>query len=290
MRLVVLASTDSWYLADLRRAAAGTHEVIRASFEQLASAIGANGWTASSGQLDLSRADCLLVRSMPAGSLEQIIFRMDVLGRLAAAGVPVVNPPRALEAAVDKYLASARLQAAGLLVPQTIVCQTLEAAMSAFDDLGRDVVFKPLFGSEGRGMERLTDQIAARQVFQRLVPSQSVFYLQQFVPHPGHDFRLLLVDDRVLAMKRVNPGDWRTNIAQGATAEPFRPTAEMIRIARTAAAAVGAPLAAVDLLPGLDGQLYTLEVNAVPGWRALSAALGMDVAELVLEYLSELVS
>ena len=53
---------------------------------------------------------------MPPGSLEQVVFRMDVLGRLEAAGKVVINPPRAIEAAVDKYLASAKLAAAGLRI------------------------------------------------------------------------------------------------------------------------------------------------------------------------------
>jgi glutathione synthase/RimK-type ligase-like ATP-grasp enzyme len=59
-------------------------------------------------------------------------------------------------------------------------------------------------------------------------------------------------------------------------------------MARTAARAVGAPLAGVDLLPARDGNVYVLEVNAVPGWKALARTLERDVARLVLDYLSEL--
>ncbi len=57
-------------------------------------------------------------------------------------------------------------------------------------------------------------------------------------------------------------------------------------MARRAAAAVGAPVAGVDLLPGCDGRLYTIEVNAVPGWKALARATGQDVAAQVLEFLA----
>jgi ribosomal protein S6--L-glutamate ligase len=46
-------------------------------------------------------------------------------------------------------------------------------------------------------------------------------------------------------------------------------------------------LAGVDLLPGCDGRLYALEVNAVPGWRALGRTLDLDVAALVLEYVAQ---
>src|SRR5206468_194859 len=105
---------------------------------------------ASAEPVELSRVDCVLVRTMPAGSLEQVVFRMDVLHRLESRGIRVLNPPRALEAAVDKYLACCRLEAAGLPVPPTMACENADAAVEAYEKLGSDVVVKPLFGSEGK--------------------------------------------------------------------------------------------------------------------------------------------
>jgi RimK family alpha-L-glutamate ligase len=285
MHIAILASPGSWYLADLRRAAGTSHRISQVSFGQLASQVDGSRWTACSSGFELSRADCVLVRTMPPGSLEQVVFRMDVLGRLEASGTPVINPPRSLEAAVDKYVASAQLQAAGLPVPRTVVCQSVDDAMHAFEELGGDVVVKPLFGSEGRGIARLTDEAIALRTFKALVGLQAVVYLQEFVPHDGFDLRLLLVGEEVLAMKRINRSDWRTNVARGATTERFQPSDEMIRLAFSAARAVGAPLAGVDLLFDREGRLYVLEVNAVPGWKALAATLNVDVAAKVLNYL-----
>ncbi|HEU5431353.1 MAG TPA: ATP-grasp domain-containing protein, partial [Thermomicrobiales bacterium] len=150
--------------------------------------------------------------------------------------------------------------------------------------LGGDVVLKPLFGAEGRGITRLVDEALALRAFKMLEQLGAVVYLQEFIEHEGADLRLLVIGERVLGMRRRNPLDWRTNISRGAQAEPFEPDAELIELARRAAAAVGAPLAGVDLLPGRDGKLYAIEVNAVPGWKALARALDVDVAKLVLEY------
>ena len=152
---------------------------------------------------------------MPPGSLEQVVFRMDVLGRLAAAGVTVLNPPRAVEAAVDKYLATALLQEAGLLVPRTIVCQTADDALLAFENLGRDVVVKPLFGAEGRGITRLNDERWPSAPFRMLEQLGAVIYLQEFIEHEGYDLRLLVVGENTLAMRRRNPHDWRPTLAAG---------------------------------------------------------------------------
>src|SRR5688572_26243807 len=114
MHFAVLADPESWYLRDLARAAAAeNHEVTQVSFSQIAAEIGGSGTTRIfSGEHDLARFDAVLVRTMPPGSLEQVVFRMDCLARLEALGVCVLNPARAVEAAVDKYLTSAKLQAA----------------------------------------------------------------------------------------------------------------------------------------------------------------------------------
>ena len=232
--------------------------------------------------------DAILVRSMPAGTLEQVIFRMDVLQRLEADGVRVVNAPRPLESAIDKYLCTVRMEAAGLPVPETFVCEKAVDALGAFEALGGAVVVKPLFGSEGRGVMRLEGTRDAEARFRELEAAGSVIYLQRLVEHPGHDFRIFTLGERVLCgMRRVTAGGWITNVAQGARAEPLEVTPELESLALAAARSIGAQVAGVDLLPDRDGRLWVLEVNAVPGWRALSQTSGVDVAQEVVRYLSK---
>jgi ribosomal protein S6--L-glutamate ligase len=286
MRFAVLAAADSWYARDLARAAAGDFEITTLPFSEITAGIGGELRVISAGR-ELADFDAVIVRTMPPGSLEQVVFRMDCLARYEAAGGVVINPARAIEAAVDKFLTSAKLQAAGLLTPWTIVCQTADDAMAAFEQLGGDVVLKPIFGSEGRGITRLNDEALALRAFKMLAQLGAVLYVQEFIEHEGCDLRLLLIGEGVLAMRRKNPLDWRTNISRGAKAEAFTPDDSLIETARRAAAAVGAPLAGVDLLPGRDGKLYAIEVNAVPGWKGLAKALGVDVARLVLEFVVE---
>ena len=300
-RIAVLGSPTSWYLKDLRRAAieldAGeTVSVDPVPFTKIAAAVGSDGlasWSsadndggkdAPSKQLRIDEFDALIVRSMPPGSLEQIIFRMDVLQRCEAAGQTVINPPRALETAIDKFLCLAKLQSAGFDVPETIACQTFDEAMAAFKKLGGDVVVKPLFGGEGRGITRIADEAFAFRSFRLLEQLGSVIYLQKFIPHDGADLRLFVIGDTVLGMRRVNPDDWRTNISLGARGEPLEITDELRSMAMLAVDAIGAPICAVDLLPGKDGRLYGLEVNAVPGWKALSKVLSVDVAKMIIRY------
>ncbi len=112
----------------------------------------------------------------------------------------------------------------------------------------------------------------------------AVLYLQEFIAHDGYDVRVLAIGEKLWAMRRRNSLDWRTNVSRGATAEPVGLDDEMVEMARRAAAAIGAPVAGIDLLPGRDGTLYAIEVNAVPGWQALSRVLHVDVARHMLEF------
>jgi ribosomal protein S6--L-glutamate ligase len=290
MRLLVLSSPNSWYLEDLRRAAGDRHEVCCGAFDRIAVGMDSTGApNITAGEYDLSEFHAVLVRTMPPGSLEQIVFRMDALGQLQRSGVVVLNPPRAIEAAVDKYLATAKLRAAGLRTPGTVVCQTVDDAMAGYRRLGGDVVVKPLFGSEGRGLMRVEDEGLALRVFKTLERLDAVIYLQEFVPHQGFDIRLLVIGGRVLAMRRRNPNDWRTNVSRGAAAEPLEADDVLVELAQSASAAVVAPFSGVDILPGHDEQLHVLEVNAIPGWKALAATLQVDVAAMVLNYVEQLV-
>jgi ribosomal protein S6--L-glutamate ligase len=281
MRIALLSGGDGWHVRDLKRAAQQLgHQAEVVDFRRVRSGIAAPFGP-------LAGVDIVLVRTMPPGSLEQVVFRMDVLHRLQAGGTAVVNPPSALEASIDKYLASARLEAAGLPVPPTIVCQHADDALEAFAQLGGDVIVKPLFGSEGRGMVRASDPEMAWRTFRTLERLQSVMYLQQVIAHPGWDLRVFVLGGRVLtAMRRRANGGWRTNVAQGGKGEAVSLTAEKERLALAAAAAVGALVAGVDLLPGPNGQWYVLEVNAVPGWRALAPVTGVDVAVETVRFLT----
>ena len=286
MRFGILAHSDSWYLRDLSRAAAKLgHEVTQLPFAEMAATLDAAGkLTIAAGQSNLSDFEAVLVRTMPPGSLEQVVFRMDCLGRHEAAGGVVINPARAVEAAVDKFLTSARLAESGLTTPRTIVCQTADEALVAFEQLGGDVVLKPIFGSEGRGITRLNDEALAQRAFKMLAQLGAVLYAQEFVEHEGFDYRLLLIGDECLAMRRSNALDWRTNVSRGATAERFDPPPPLIDMARRAAQSVGALVAGVDILPARDGRLHVLEVNAVPGWKALARTHDIDVAVMMLDF------
>ena len=282
----VLANPDSWYLRDLQRAATDLGHVAEGlSFRELASFTPREGTTrVRVGSRDLREVDAVIVRSMPPGTLEQVVFRMDALGRHEAQGGLVVNPSKSLEFAIDKYLTTSKLIAAGLPSPQTFVCQDAEAGMEAFERLNRDVVVKPLFGGEGRGILRVDDPDLAFRVFRAIEQMGSVLYIQEFIRHGGFDIRVMLIGEKVFCMKRINSKDWRTNLARGAVTERYEPDGELVELSRRATEALGVWISGVDIVEDENGKRYILEVNAVPGWRGLAKTCGEDIAIDVIEF------
>jgi len=286
VHLGVLGNPGSWYFADIERAARERgHRSTRLDFDRLVATIGPGGVRgfAANADVEFDDIDVVIVRTMPPGSLEQVVFRMDALAQLEAAGKTVLNPPQAIECAVDKYLTTAKLAAAGLDVPQTVVCENAESAIEAFQRLGSDVVVKPLFGAEGRGILRVSDADLALRTFRTLERIDAVLYLQRYVDHEGYDIRGVVLDGELLGgIKRRAEGDFRTNVSRNGRAESYTLSDSEHNVAIRAAQAIGTRFAGVDLLYDKSGQLYVLEVNAVPGWRAFGRATGIDVAsELV---------
>jgi tetrahydromethanopterin:alpha-L-glutamate ligase len=302
LRLGVLGAADGWYMRDLKRAAqhfSGDRAVrieplafseLHVAYWEGPQPIASAGAGSPAGNgapaPDLRSAlDALMVRTMPLGSLEQTIFRMNALHVAERSGTRVVNPPRALEIAIDKWLTLDTLRRAGLEIPRTVCCQTRAQAMEGWRALGSDCVVKPIFGGEGRGILRVTDPDMAWRVFSTLEQLQSVMYLQEFLESPGYDLRLLVIADAVFCVRRENRSDWRTNVSRGGTAIQETPSFEQVSMAFAACKTIGAWMAGVDILPTRDGRNVVLEVNAVPGWKATANALGVDIAHVILEQL-----
>jgi RimK family alpha-L-glutamate ligase len=235
---------------------------------------------------DESFEDCLalLVRTIPTGSLEQIIFRMDALHRLEALGIRVVNSASSIEHTVDKYFTSFLLADAGIPTPRTLVTEDFNTALAACREIG-DVVIKPLFGSEGKGMVRVTDEETAYRVLRTWELNRYVYYLQEHVPHFNEDIRAFVVGGQVVAAMLRRGRGWRTNFAQGASATLIELSAEIADLAVRAAQLIHLDYAGVDLMRAEDGRTYVVEVNSIPGWRGLQQITSTRIADRIIDHI-----
>ncbi len=232
---------------------------------------------------DIGCCQALLVRTIPTGSLEQIIFRMDAMHCIENLGIRVVNSAYSIERTVDKYYTSFLLADEGIPTPRTTVTEDFDAALAACREWG-DVVIKPLFGSEGKGMVRVSDEETAYRVLRAWELNRCIYYVQEYVPHFRKDIRAFVLGDRVLAAMLRRGNGWKTNFSKGASIEPIRLSADMEELAVKAAGLFHLDYAGVDLMRAEDGRIYVIEINSIPGWRGIQKTTDRNIAAQIVDH------
>ena len=182
----------------------------------------------------------------------------------AAAGSLVINRPEVISACGDKLATNAALSRAGVPTPRTAVAFKADAALELCERFGYPVVFKPLVGSWGRLVAKVTDRHAAEALLEHQEvlggPSHKVHYVQEYVNKPGRDIRAFVVGDAVIAAIYRSSEHWITNTARGGVASDCPLSDELVELSLAAARAVGGGVLAIDLLESERG-LLAVEVN-----------------------------
>jgi RimK family alpha-L-glutamate ligase len=281
---IITRNEDSWCGRRLRKAFedAGS-TVCFFTFQDLVARI-AGKTIVSSNNLDLlSELSALFVRPIGRGSLDEIVFQLDLLHTFSERGIPVVNSPSAIERAVDKYRALELLGSAGVPVPETVVTENVNEAMEAFKSFGGEAIVKPVFGSRGIGAARISDLDVAERVFRTLRFYKHVIYVQEYVPHGTSDIRAFVIKDQVVAAMRRESKSWKTNVSQGAKPVQLRPSDELVKIAVKASAVLGCEISGVDVMEKDQG--FTInEINSQPGWKGLQSTTRIDIAQKIADY------
>ena len=281
-RVAIFVDDADWHTRRLKRAfTAQGVEAVSLSLQDSGFEMAGDGHGLRLSGFADALPDGVFVRTISAGSFEQVTMRLGVLHALRELGVPVHNDARAIERCVDKSMTSFLLHKQGIPTPATWSVESVAAArrlVRAEARPERPLVLKPLFGSQGRGL-RLIDGLAA------LPPAEEVagvYYLQQFIRGraPGwRDWRVFVVGGRAVAAMIRHGTHWRTNASQGARCEGVPAAGELATLATAAAAAIGADYAGVDIMQDADDRYLVLEVNSMPAWAALQRVVAVDIAE-----------
>lgn len=232
--------------------------------------------------------DAAIVRGIAGGTFEQVTKRLGVLHALRELGVPVYNDARAIERSVDKAMTSLLLHAAGIATPPTWAMESSAQAqrlVTRESAAGRALVLKPLFGSQGKGLQRVGRVDGVHVPLPDLKDYGGLAYLQRYVPAiatPGFDWRVLVIGGRaVTAMRRIGR-TWIHNVKQGARVEPAALDRALADLAERAAAALQMDYAGIDILPTPDGP-QVLEVNGVAAWQGLQKVTHFPIARALVD-------
>ena len=225
------------------------------------------------------------IRGVPGGTLEQVIFRLDILHALKESGMTVYNTPRSIERTVDKPLTSLLLSRAGLPTPTTWICESAEQAHAILDretKNGSKLVLKPLFGSQGIGAH-LVDTGTGLIHDEKFA---GIYYLQRFIERKNNEFtdiRVLVIDGVATAAMLRRGTDWLTNRAQGATCEAIKIDEQIASLAESACSVLDIDYAGVDLMQDKHGNFYIIEVNSIPAWYGLQKVVDFNIASHLID-------
>jgi len=285
-RIAIFTDDPGWHGKQLRLAFANrgyTSEYV--SLTECKLQLDSEGLPVLIPGFDHALPDAVFVRGVPGGSLEEVVFYLDILHALKIIGIPVYNDGHAIERSVDKGMTSFLLHRNGLPTPLTWVLRDRKEALALVErelSEGRMVISKPIFGSQGEGVRRIEKML---DLFW-LTSSHGIYYLQRFIECHGQgysDTRVLVINGRAVAAMRRKGLSWLNNVAKGASCEPVTLDSELADLAVKAVSALAMDYAGVDIIRAKNGDYTVIEVNSIPAWKGLQSVCDINVAELLVE-------
>jgi ribosomal protein S6--L-glutamate ligase len=217
-------------------------------------------------------------------------YGMAVVRQFEAAGVYTINLSDAIGRSRDKLSAMQLLTRAGVGLPTTSFAHSTQDIDGLLEVVGgTPVVVKLLEGTQGVGVVLAETRKAAESVIGAFRQMDANFIVQEYIKEAaGSDVRAFVVGGKVVAaMRRTGaPGDFRSNLHRGGSAEAVKLSQKERSTAIRAARTMGLNVAGVDMLQSAEGPLV-LEVNSSPGLEGIEAASGVDIADLIIEYIED---
>jgi tetrahydromethanopterin:alpha-L-glutamate ligase len=286
LKIPIFTDDPGWHGAQLKQAF--SRRGVEAIFVSLQSCVIDLSQTRPTIQIptmdDLPPA--VFVRGVSGGTLQQVITRLNVLHMLTMQAVKVYNEVKAIERTVDKAMTSFLLQSHGVPTPATWVCESrseAEAIRARAATSQQRLIIKPLFGSQGLGVRELAVHEPLPVPMLQFV--DGVYYLQSKIETPDfpHDYRIFVINKKVIAAMRRIGNTWVNNVAAGGRCEAVIPNDALAELALKATDALDIDYAGVDIIQANTGEYYVLEVNSIPAWKGLQSVTKVDVAQLLVD-------
>ncbi len=226
--------------------------------------------------------DAMLCRSLSQSRALAVMYVLEHWG------IPVHNSAATTATCNDKLLTTLALLRAHVPVPRTMLAFAANSAVQGIETLGYPAVLKPVTGSWGRLLARVNDRDAAEAVLEHQETlggyQHHIHYIQQYINKPQRDIRAFVIGDRTVCAIYRTSEHWVTNTARGAVASNCPVTPELDQLCTRAAQAVGGGILAIDLLEDPEQGLLINEINATMEFRNSIAPTGVDIPNLMLDY------
>ena len=193
------------------------------------------------------------------------------------------NPLDTYNIYINKYEQVKRLRSYEFLVPKYLLGTSLLKYEDIVQILGTPFVAKGLESSMGEQIS-LIEKPEDLQNLSLTYGLEKEWLFEEFITSSfGRDMRFYSVRGEVVAcMQRKSQGDFRANVALGASVEPFEITPQIRQIAKDIYNQTGLDFLGIDLLFGED-KPYFCEINVMPGIEGIETASGVNVAKRIME-------
>ena len=193
------------------------------------------------------------------------------------------NPLEAYNIYINKYEQVKRLRSDAFLVPRYL----LGTAMLQYEDivniLGTPFVAKGLESSMGEQISLIEKEEDLKNLRKKYGMEKEWLFEEFVTTSFGRDMRFYSIRGEVVAcMQRKSQGDFRANVALGASVESYEITPEIRQIAKDIYEQTGLDFLGIDLLFGED-KPYFCEINVMPGMEGMEKATGVNVAGAIID-------
>ena len=283
IRTLILTEKEGWHYQQLKISLSKlNHSVEFACISDINIVLGRNGTSLENQGERLPKIDNVIVRFIPGGTLEEIVFYLNILKIFESMNVRVVNSARSIESTVDKLYTSYLLNENNINCPKTYVLRGHEAASRFISNYNYQskLIYKPLFGSQGdniRLIERPSD-------LEKLENQTNIYYFQEYLDNsPNYDYRVLVINnnDNIKYFYMTRYGEtFINNFSKGAKCIKEKLNEDVIELAIKSSRLLNIDFCGVDIIE-YKRQYYVIEVNSIPAWKGLQRVESSNISDYI---------
>ena len=281
IRTLILTEKEGWHYQQLKLSLTKlNHSVDSACISDISIILNNNEAILENKGERLPKIDNIIVRFIPGGTLEEIVFYLNILKILESMNVRVVNNASSIESTVDKLYTSYLLNNNNINCPKTYVMRGEEAASKFISNYHYEskLIYKPLFGSQGDNI-RL---IEGSSDLDKLDNQTNIYYFQEYLENrPNYDYRVLVINNNnnIKYFYMTRYGDtFVNNFSKGAKCVRENLNEEVIELAIKSSKLLNMDFCGVDIIEH-NKKYYVIEVNSIPAWKGLQKVESANISE-----------
>ena len=284
---LILTDNEGWHFHQLKNSLnKRNHSIISACLSEMSIHLENDKSLIFINGEKMPHVDNVIVRFIPGGTLEEIVFFLNILKILEAMGIKVSNNAVSIEGTVDKLYTSYLLNNNNIKTPATYVMRSYEEASNFIKDNYKNNtwIYKPLFGSQGDDIKL----IKSRDDLDAFENPSNIYYFQKYLENStSYDFRVLVIrkDDNIKYFHMTRYGNtFLNNFSKGAKCIKENVDQKVIDLAIKSSKLLNIDFCGVDIIE-YKNKYYVIEVNSVPAWKGLQAVEDESISDWIINYL-----